>query len=333
MKKMENLNWKRQDKVKFSIIVPVYNAAQTLRRCVNSIMDNSFKDLEVILIEDGSRDNSWEVCCELKKAFSNVKAIRNKENKGVSYTRNQGLKCAGGQYLLFADSDDWVESNYYEEFHRMIEKNNAELVVCGYINHDEKQNGRTDEYCWHDFEGEKCIEARQIVSSLYESCLLQQLWNKAFCSSIIREHKICFDETISIGEDLRFVLDYLNTGCVKNITLLNKTLYHYMRDQDGSLMYRVGYESIEEPLKNQEKLYQFLGLSEEEIHSRLILDRKKKLELYAYLIMHNAGMKQKEKKRLILALDSEEGYKFFKENRCIYLKEKIAKWIHRNDVL
>ena len=91
---------------KASVIVPVYNAEKTLRRCVESIVLGQERNIEVILVEDCSKDHSWELCLELAQEFPNVTAVQNERNSGVSFTRNRGLELAQGDYILFVDSDD-----------------------------------------------------------------------------------------------------------------------------------------------------------------------------------------------------------------------------------
>lgn len=308
---------------KFSVIIPVYRAAHTIGRCVESIEKNTFQDLEVILIEDGSPDDSWSVCEKLAAQYPNVKVLRNEKNCGVSHTRNRGLEAARGEYLLFADSDDWVDEHYYEVFNAAIVKHSAQFAVCGYVNHDEKQNGRTDEYRWENAESIRELPLSEELQKLYDGCLLQQLWNKAFLASVIRENHIRFDESISIGEDFRFILAYLEGAKPETVVLINKALYHYMRDQEGSLMFRIGYESVEEPLKNLRRLYQLMGMPKTEIDTQIQVERERQIDLYAYLIMHNMGMRYEEKKRLILLLDEEKGRSLLNKNMWLICKEKI----------
>lgn len=308
----------------FSVIVPVYNAAHTLSRCVDSIALSGGNDVQIILIEDGGNDNSWQVCQQLARKHAAVLCLRNDRNRGVSYTRNRGLEAAAGDYLLFVDSDDWVAPEYVPAFRQAIAAGNL-FAVCGYINHDEKQNGRTDIFAWNDFEGTRTVPLKQEIETLYRKRLLQQLWNKVFVTEVIREQGIRFDEAISIGEDTRFILDYIRHSGIDQITLINQPLYHYMRDQDGSLMFRVGYESVEEPLKNMRRLYEIMGLTPEALEARISADRLSQIESYAYLIMHNAGMSRKEKKRLILALDTARGKQLYRKNSVLFLKEKIAR--------
>ena len=307
----------------FSVIVPVYNGAKTVERCVGSIIASGGGDVQVILIEDCSKDDSLAVCRRLEEKYPNVLCLHNERNRGVSHTRNRGLAAADGKYLLFVDCDDWVDGNYVPAFRRAVDAGNS-FAVCGYVNHDEKHNGRTDAYAWENAGDMQTLDLREQIEDLYHRTLLQQLWNKMFRTDVVRACGIRFDESISIGEDTRFILDYIRLSGVREFTRIDSPLYHYMRDQDGSLMYRVGYESVEEPLKNLRKLYEILGLSGEELETRLVSDRQKQIESYAYLIMHNAGMALREKKRLILALDKQQGPALYRSNRLLYIKERIA---------
>lgn len=311
----------------FSVIIPVYKAAHTIERCVESLVASGGEDLQIILVEDCSPDNSWQVCQQLGRKYTNVVCHRNDRNRGVSYTRNRGLELAEGKYLLFTDSDDWVDPQYVAAF-RSVVASGCNFAVCGYVNHDEKQNGRTDLIGWNDFDCTKTVLLKEEIQQLYHGRLLQQLWNKVFITELVRKHQVRFDETISIGEDTRFILDYIQRSGLQEICLINRPLYHYMRDQDGSLMFRVGYESVEEPLKNLRKLYEIMGLPN--VEQRLAEDRRKTVNSYAYLIMHNAGMPLKEKKRLIMALDHQDGKELYRVNRTLYLKERISRLLNHN---
>lgn len=305
----------------FSVIVPVYNAAKTVERCVDSLVCSGGDDLQIILIEDSSKDNSWEVCQRLAEKYKTVTALHNEHNSGVSQARNRGLDAATGKYLLFCDSDDYWEESYVATFRSAVEAGH-EFAICGYVNHDEVASGRTDII---GFEKAETVPLRTNLKNIQDKTLLQQLWNKVFRADIVKEKGVRFDESISIGEDLRFILDYIRLGDVQEVTLIDKALYHYMRDQAGSLMYRVGYESIEEPLKNTAALYRLMGLAETEINERIAQQRSRQMESYAYLIMHNMGMPLKERKRLILNLDQARGKALYRHNRTVYIKEKIAK--------
>ena len=308
-----------------SVIIPVYRSEGTLERCVCSLLHGEYKDLEILLIEDCSPDSSWEICKKLEETYPCVRAFRNEKNSGPSATRNRGLQEMTGTYLMFVDSDDWVEPNYVSSFVEAYQKMHPDMIVCGYVNHDEVQNASTEAFCWQ--EPEKIIHKplKQELLSLYAGRLLQQIWNKFFLADIIRDNGILFDTSIYMGEDFRFLLAYLRCVAGDRLLLINLPLYHYMRNQGGSLMFRVGYESVEEPLKNLRKLYEIMGVAD--LEERLADDRKKTIENYAYLIMHNAGMPLKEKKRLILALDANQGKRLYRTNRMVYLKERVSRWL------
>lgn len=313
-----------------SVIVPVYNAGQTIVRCVESIQNNTYKNLEIILVEDGSADDSGEICNKLAVRFDNVTALKNDRNRGVSYSRNRGLEAASGRYIMFADSDDWLERDYYASFIRVLQVNPKALIVCGFINHDEKYQGRKDERTWSGT-GESFTVSRLVsLQALYDKGLILQLWNKVFSAEVIRENGIRFDESISIGEDFRFVLSYLQHINEDTITILDRPLYHYMRDQEGALMYHVGYESIEEPLKNLRLLYKLEGCSGDEIERKLIAARETQLQNYAYIIMRSAAFSAAEKKRLIIGLDSSKGNKLYKEQVILKVKEQVAVKLKRS---
>lgn len=314
--------------MRFSVIVPVYNAQKTLRRCVESVLASGGDSVQVILVEDCSKDQSWDLCLELAAQYDNVTALHNETNRGVSYTRNRGLEAARGDWVLFVDSDDWVAPEYVGVFQETLE-GGAEFAVCGFVNHDELVAGRTDVFGWTDFEGVRNAPLLPRLEELHKTNLLQQLWNKVFSRLIIMECNVRFDETISIGEDTRFVLDYIRLGNVQNAALINQPLYHYMRDQAGSLMYRVGYESVEEPLENLRAMHRLMEKPESEIDEIISRERAQIKENYAYLIMHNLGMSFWERRRLILALDEKEGKGLYRRNLVLYWKEKIVKLLRQ----
>ena len=210
-------------------------------------------------------------------------------------------------------------------------ENKDRLLICGYWNHDEQISGRLDEIVWKSDTIYDEVDSRLFIKAIYDKGLLQQLWNKCFCRELIEKYRIRFDESISIGEDTRFLLEYIQKAEITRFMLLNRALYHYMRDQSSSLMYHVGYESVEEPLKNLRVIYEIMGMHSEEIELQITADRKQQQELYAYLICHNLGMKRKEKRRLTQRLDSDmkRGKELFRKNEILYLKEKVSNIFNR----
>lgn len=312
-----------------SVIVPVYRAAGTLQRCVDSLALGQYSNLEIILIEDGSPDNSWEVCLQLQEKYPCVKAYRNETNCGVSVTRNHGLRQVTGDFLMFVDSDDWVEPDYVSSFMEVWHRHHPALIVCGYMNHDEHVNARTDFIGWDSQEALTFKSLREEMLPMYHRRLLSSLCNKLLYVPIIRQQGLTFDTAIQMGEDLRFLTAYLRYVPGDTVAQINRGLYHYDRCGETSLMSRFGRESMEEPLKDLERLYILLGMDEQERAARLAADRQAIIRLRAYIVYHNVDMSRKEKKQLILEMDPENGSRLYRDNRILYLKEQTMALLRR----
>lgn len=313
---------------KVSIVIPVYNAEKTIRRCVESLAKGSYGDIEIILSDDASKDGSWAKCQELEQEYPCVTAIRNEKNSGVSHTRNQALDRISGELLMFVDSDDWTEPDYVEQFAHAWDdavKSGTEpvLVISSFVNHDEVHNHATDIFSTESVAQGPIITLAPYLDALYHNRLLQQLWNKMFQAETVKRNKISFDEALSMGEDFRFILNYLQAvGGGKEAVLIQKPLYHYIRDSGHSLMSGLGHQAIEEPLRDIRILYQIIGLEPEASELKYSEEKEKLLEYYAYSIMHNGQLDSREKKKMISDLDSELGKGLYKRHKRILFLEK-----------
>lgn len=125
--------------IKVSVIVPVYNVEEYLEKCLESLVNQTLKDIEIIIINDGSPDNSQEIIDKYQKKYKNIKAYL-KENGGLSDARNYGIKNANGEYLSFVDSDDYIDTTMLEKMYKLAKKENLDLVVCNTINIDDTGN-------------------------------------------------------------------------------------------------------------------------------------------------------------------------------------------------
>lgn len=298
-----------------SVIVPVYNAEKTLRRCVESIVFGTYRDVEVILVEDHSADESWTLCRELEQQFDNVRALRNDRNRGVSYTRNRGLDAAMGDYILFCDSDDWVSGCYVQELLRMVQCDSSVLPVCGFHFLDQVQNFRQD-YVWKVGAAETEDVPVCMAFDVMDKTLLQQLWTKIFKRSIICKKNIRFDESQTIGEDFQFVLDYICCGDISHFRILDKALYYYTRN-GGSLMSKFG-------LIDQENEYARLnalkGLTGDITRYECALAQLK--QNYVFHAMRST-LARKEQLEFAKRILGEEAVAFYRQQRFVQVKEKI----------
>ena len=128
------------EKALISVIIPVYNVAEYIDRCVDSLLSQTYSNIEIILINDGSTDNSSEVCHRLGDRHSDKIKVIDQENKGVSAARNAGLDIANGEYIVFVDADDWVSNKYVEKLYTAITENDSDLAFCGFIEWHSEEN-------------------------------------------------------------------------------------------------------------------------------------------------------------------------------------------------
>ena len=305
---------------KASIIIPVYNAEETLRKCVESIVLGKEPDIEVILCEDCSRDNSWEICLQLATEYNTVRCIRNDENRGVSYTRNQGLNLANAEYILFVDSDDWVAEDYVYELISCAKNNPGSFIVCGYHFIDIINNTNHD-YLWscNDDNGSSLVCNNLI--DLEDKVLLKQLWNKVFLNEIIKANDIKFDVNQNMGEDFQFILDYLNFSKINKSVLVNKALYYYTRRNVSTLMNNFGFVNIEAEFKRARNFHILSGISLSQ-SDRLISEMKNS---YIYNIVRNRSHSKKDK---LIAIEKVmcdgKAQKHYLKQRLLQLKENIS---------
>lgn len=222
---------------KISIIVPIYNAESTLRRCVDSVLSQSFRDFECLLIDDGSTDKSGEICDDYVEKDSRVKVFHT-ENRGVSSARNVGLENMRGEWVTFLDSDDWIDEYYFQVAQADIE---IDTQFIAYSCHPCDFDGQ--EYL-PDFDSSSKVQTKDVISSRLSSLLFMVSWAKLFKSSIIRNYKLCFNVNLQCGEDTLFNIGYLQY--VEKISMRSKRVYHYSRGGNTSLSKQeLSWEQIE----------------------------------------------------------------------------------------
>lgn len=303
-----------------SVIIPVYNAAQYLERCVESIVYGEFKDTQIILVEDCSKDESWIVCEKLSEKFDNVECYQNECNSGVSYTRNHGLKKAKGKYILFVDSDDWVSGKYVKCLHKEINENTNDLIICGLHFIDKVMENRR-EYLW---EKDSTKVKKEDFFDLVDTFLIQQLWNKIFHRDVIEKHNIQFDESQSMGEDFQFVLDYMEAARIEQCTIVNEPLYYYVRANNNSLMSKFGLIENENEYKRLTKLKFICGDENSLVNAKYEKAIKNTQRNYVYQVCRNKAKTNKEKIDFIENIMKDgQALQHFNNQRIIMAKEKM----------
>ena len=222
-----------------SVIVPIYNAENILYRCVDSILAQSYTDFELLLINDGSIDNSGAICDAYAAMDSRVRVFH-KENGGVSSARNLGLDNARGEWITFCDSDDYVGEDWLKSFIDGI-TNDVELVIQGiyYI----KNNGKIEIKKLSPYCGCTIIEKRELIESLMEQGVFGYPVTKLFRRCILESYRIRFDIQSSFREDEQFFSKYLlytnRYKCVEDVNyyyILPTWSKKYIGDENNSLL-------------------------------------------------------------------------------------------------
>lgn len=214
---------------KISIIVPVYKIEKDISRCINSIIGNTYQNFELLLIDDGSPDNSGKICDEYAKKDRRIKVIH-KENGGVSSARNTGIREASGEYIMFVDGDDWIEENSFEILSKKIETLDSDLFIFGIVK-DLYSNNKLIKSEINALVKEENLNIYELSNKfeyLFNTIRMLPPWMYLFKSEILKREDLFFNEELVAYEDFDFNMRYLK-NC-KNITIIPDIIYHYIID-------------------------------------------------------------------------------------------------------
>lgn len=210
-----------------SVIIPVYNGEAVIARAVDSVLKQGLKNIQIIIVNDGSTDGTKHICESLQ--LNNPKILfLSQNNQGVSAARNLGLKNAEGKYVIFLDADDQLEKDFCEKMLKKIESEKADLVICGYnvICENEKYEWKPSGFWNH----KQLDSKKEIIDKLIQFGGINMLWNKMFVKEKINQE---FNLKENMGEDLEFVANYLDG--VEKISVVDSCLYNYTGDNKSSL--------------------------------------------------------------------------------------------------
>ena len=204
---------------KVSVIVPIYNVEEYIRKCLDSLVNQTLKEIQIILVNDGSKDKSGEIAKEYAKMYRNKIMYLEKENGGLSDARNYGIPYAKGEYIAFIDSDDYIEENAYEEMYNKVKKENSDYIECDFIWEYQSRNkiDRRLEY-WNLKEMFKNV---RVVA-----------WNKLIKREIIIKNNLCFPKGLRY-EDVEFT--YKLIPYLTKVSYIDKPFVHYVQ-RDNSII-------------------------------------------------------------------------------------------------
>lgn len=304
-----------EDLVQVSIIVPVFNAKETLKKCVERIVEQSEKRIQIILVDDYSSDDSLQVCYELAKKDNRIEVYGQSSNRGPSAARNIGLSYAKGKYIYFCDADDQMDSDCIEFLEDVMEQNSADLAVCGYYIDGTKvleRNKTPDVLTAH--------QAAYMVAGAGNYQAKGYLWNKMFKRNIILRGGVTFDETLFVCEDALFCQEYIRL--CRRIAYDATAKYNYISQPNSAMRGKVSKRNLS-VLQGYDKIicccqeYNDCNLTN-------ILDANKMVH-YSTLLVRIIKNYDKEQKRLgqcVCEFVERDSHKMLK-NKHFTLKRKL----------
>lgn len=291
-----------------SVIVPVYNNAAYLRQTLTSILKQTYQDLELILVDDGSTDGSLQICEEFAVQDKRIKIIK-KKNGGVSSARNCGFNQASGEYIAFVDGDDCLDVAMYEKMISVMERESADLVNCRVIK----------ESTFHPIAYE---DSTVFVSDYPLSCLSKKGYfidsslNKVYRRSLIGT--TCFDEGISYSEDKLFVTEILLKA--KRMAFVDHVFYHYIQHRD-SLSWQDTYAVWEGNFQVNQKIYNIIKAREDADDNIKASAFRGYVKSIIALLRYDIKYREEKKYKNTLSLYKEDLLQFIKDTPLSFAKK------------
>ena len=312
------------NKEKIAIVVPIYNAEKYLKECVESLLEQTYTNLQIILVNDGSQDNSIKICNELKEKDNRILVINGK-NEGVSKARNKGIDVTDAKYIMFVDADDYILPSYVEDMYNFMNQNNIDAVKTGWTRFNDNEKKQLS-FIEEDYQ---IFNSNQIVEFILKN---NRYFNSActilYSLEIIKKNKIHFETNLKHGEDTLFFIDYLNV--CKRIGYIKNTGYCY-RFNSSSTSNKVDIDArikyCIDTIIVYYTLYNKYGLNEQ--IAGLVLER---INYSLKIILYNQPMKYTSFKNMVKKFDSKQKYLSIKKHFSFHLKYNV-KFLEKIEML
>lgn len=277
-----------------TVVVPAYNSEDTISRCINSILNQTYQDIQLIVVDDGSKDGTKKTIEELKKIDSRIELI-SIPNSGVSHARNVGIEKARGDYITFVDSDDYIDETMYESLIELIKDYNVDIAHCSYKNVSEdgtilKRIGYSG----------KIIS--QTHDEAIECFLTDRLFIESLCNKLYSRHlfdNVRLDESIRINEDV--LANFCLFNAAKNSVYVDEPFYSYVSNTQSVTHTKRGYEGAEQSLIVANRIYEMsINKPYEEYARQRVAQRCLNLyKSYTYADLSEIRHKRKEIRRIL----------------------------------
>jgi glycosyltransferase involved in cell wall biosynthesis len=305
-----------------SIIIPVYNSDRYIRKCIDSILISYIRSCEIIIIDDGSTDSTLSICMNYAQNNPNI-IVKHQKNKGVSEARNRGIEIATGKYLMFVDSDDFIDNNIIPSLINSIQS--RDFAVCGYTLYDNRTQSCTHEFPCFSYSGTMVELSENIEQYLWPPYLLGPC-SKLFKSSIIKEYNIRFYADISYCEDAIFVFDFLRYA--KTFISIKCPGYIYRRHGNETLSTSFRENLFDCEVILNDRLNTFLNNSG--VYSKVDICKIRLFKAFVLYIQKLALSKMSHRHKILIVQSVERKYNLkqvFDNIRCRSLDDHIAMWL------
>lgn len=237
-----------------SVIVPIYNTSEYLERCIQSLVSQTLKNIEIILIDDGSTDNSLELCKEYEKRYFNVK-VYSKTNSGLGKTRNVGMKLSKGEYIAFVDSDDFISCNMYEYMTKLLIEYGADVAICDYEKVYREEESNLFEKNVRNTQVQVLNDKYDIIKEYLLFKIEPFAWNKVFKKNFLIDNKLKYEEDCYY-EDLNMTLEALFLA--RKICSTNRKFYGYFQ-RESSITHKLTEKHLIDYINRIDKFYMFIN--------------------------------------------------------------------------
>ncbi len=239
----------------FSIIVPIYKVESYIKECIETVVNQNYDNYELILVDDGSPDNSGRICDEYKKKYSNIVVIH-KENGGISDARNAGIKAAKGKYIMFLDGDDTLNAGVLQKIANILDEEEVDILSGNYNIYGSESN-----------QNDYILKRIDVLNDylIYLNEIPWAVWRNVFNRRVIDENNIEFAKELICAEDCDFFLDFFDKATNKKYTNIN--IINYRTNRDGSITNSISYNAIIGQLKVFSRLfYKYYNQENKEIY-------------------------------------------------------------------
>lgn len=268
-----------------SIIIPAYNVAPYIKKCVSSVLNQTYQNIEILVVDDGSQDETPAIIDKMAENFINIQVIH-KTNAGVSAARNVGIDAAKGDYLVFVDGDDYLAPDFVKYMVGMAEKNDADFCISSdcFVSHEQQQVHK---------ETIKIVNAEECTALLLSPCVYVGCWNKLYSRKMLNDNGIRFNEKLFFGEGLNFIINVSQHS--RNVAVGNRRVYYYRRDNENSATTSFSINKLYNGITSLDDIERKLYLDTPRIRRMLNLHCTL-YRLMALVQIYSSGNKNKYKK-------------------------------------